>query len=194
MFTFLYRTQLWRGTITLLSCKQWTTMCHNVGRICSDLWISWWIRPICRTSCFTVSSVIVLVFTVVSSLSTYYIVLIQGFYVWRDHRQLTVCLSNTPTITQTFLEEDHHLKNLCLISYGFCWLLLTGNILIWFYFILTPNIYSNFYSNRKGTINQFTVLCEKYHPSLNRDPNYLSVRMLSPQYLDTNLKWQTLPM
>ena len=30
---------------------------------------------------------------------------------------------------------------------------------------------------RKGTINQFTVLCEKYYPSLNRDPNYLSVRL-----------------
>ncbi|CAB4027363.1 Golgi to ER traffic 4 homolog [Paramuricea clavata] len=28
--------------------------------------------------------------------------------------------------------------------------------------------------DKKGTINQFTVLCEKYHPSLNRDPNYLS--------------------
>ncbi|XP_028395241.1 Golgi to ER traffic protein 4 homolog [Dendronephthya gigantea] len=28
--------------------------------------------------------------------------------------------------------------------------------------------------DRKGTINQFTVLCEKYHPSLNRDPNYLA--------------------
>lgn len=31
--------------------------------------------------------------------------------------------------------------------------------------------------HRKGTINQFTVLCEKYHPSLNRDPNYFSVSL-----------------
>ena len=40
-------------------------------------------------------------------------------------------------------------------------------------------LFFSFWLCRRGTLNQFTVLCEKYQPSIERDPVYKEVSNLN---------------